>query len=69
MIEIPFSNGSIHRVKNNWSELSPDQFLDVLDLISLFFSGQLSIRMFRVRLLFIVTGIKLRLSPDTEQVS
>ena len=44
MIEIPFSNGSIHRVKNNWSELSPDQFLDVLDLISLFFSGQLSIR-------------------------
>lgn len=66
MIPIPFSNGNTYQLKNRWEELTTDEYINVLDLITLLCADEISIRMFRVRLFLMLTGLKMRLSPDPE---
>ncbi len=67
MIEIPFSNGNTHPLKNRWEELSTKEYLEVLDLIALFFSGKLSLPELRQMVFFLLTGLKPKLHNNKEK--
>ncbi|MBV5334365.1 MAG: hypothetical protein JZU49_00985 [Sulfuricurvum sp.] len=58
MIELPFSNGKTHQIKNSWDELSPEQYMDVIDAIAMLLSQSITILQFRVKLFEILSGVK-----------
>lgn len=68
MIDIPFSNGNVYHLPNAWEELSSEQYIVILDLITIFMSGELSLRQFRIKLFLILSGEDIKLVSDPEKL-
>lgn len=66
MLKLTF-NKNKYEVADKWSELSKQQFLQLLDLITDFFTGKFSVFEFRIMTVLIVTGLKPRRIRKTEK--
>jgi len=66
MIDIPFSNGKTHSLKNKWEELTANEFKMVLNYLTKFMNGEISLSMLRISIFMLISGEKIRLHPNRE---
>lgn len=62
MLTLPFSNGKTHKIKDQWEELSSNEYLNMLDYIFMFMAGKISLMELRQMTFFLLSGIRIRLS-------
>lgn len=67
MIQINFSNGNFHWLKNQWEELTATEYKSVLKSIMQFVNGEITLSQLRLFVFFLLSGLKPRLHRKADK--
>lgn len=67
MIQIPFSNGNFHWLKNQWEELTATEYKSVLKSIMQFVNSEITLLQLRLNVFFLLSGLKPRLTRKADK--